>query len=755
MKKTRAKKKTKKRRASTKASPSASLYSGPDLTVVLVHGIGPRPHKPGARLTKWAQPVVKALGALSPDSAPQCGSVFDLSVPSSSVQGSAASPAPARNVPAMDVALTGAGQTRTVRFVEGNWHAPFTKRQAVAALWEVVTLLPLAALLVAFDRRDRQALENFPSKVSDSPPAGGGRWSKHLKKARLDPLGELDEVAPFFRVIARVLVGFALASWGISWVLSLGWASVLVGATATAIFLLVLLPLVGQVLAAAAGGEEIDHVSEPIRDVIQYAGAESRRTLVVGHSQGGFLAHRVLTSTRKSSRADALIGIGSGVKPIHLIHQIQAQRLRGPMWLAAAGALCGPFAVLVTVDWKVPLVVREWWRAVMTLPMLFFTEASPQETNAHLKPLTGLSWAKINPLDGIVLHPSWWTVLFLVTWVGAVVLLRRVASKLQAVRPISALPGVDWTEVTSHSDFVGRLLYPSMPNPVREVDVTLGANPLLDHLTYFKTFSEVPRIIAAKIMTLTCDDKTLEAIIDKETAALIAAGKRRRHVRATAVWAPLLFLTIVSMVDYGATLGSCLLALAPHSVGLIIVCALTLWSAEVTAQWGLVNEPVEGGPALRRAFHAQRAYEYVHRQRRRIIFAGLLAHTLLIGAVPSYYWIMPGHGIALACFWMALLLILYTAARACGYMPKPYLMLTLFLLILHSMYTSAGLLSRALTQYFGKPIHFLDLRGSMPLVSAILSIGFVLVADLPVTRRLFRRPLPPKKQRARERWPAK
>lgn len=732
----------KKRRASASGQGTFSPPVGPDVAVVLAHGIGW--HKPGGRLTTWAGPVVKAIGALAPDSAPQCGAVFALPVSALLAQEESKSPQTVRTVPAMDVTFVVRGRRQSVRFVEGNWHVPLTSRRVVAALWEFVTLLPLVALLVAFDRRDREGLASLNGGASKVPPTDKGRFSTRLTQLLLDPLRQMEEFSPFFRVMARVLVGFALTSWGVSWVLSLGWAGVPVGAAFAAIFMFLLVPLIGQVLAAATDGGDIDQVSEQISEAIRYVSVSSRRTLVVGHSQGGYLAHRALTPARKGSpRVDALIGIGSGVKPIHLIHQIRTHRLRGAMWLVAAGAALGPLAALVTIDWKLPIVVREWFYAATTLAGAAFTEPLPQEMSARLKPLGELSWRKVNPFDGVVLHPSWWTVALLLVWAGAVLLLRRVASKLSDIRPISALPGVDWAEVTSHSDFVGRLLHPGLPERVQELDVTLGANPLLDHLTYFKTFSEVPRIIAAKVIALACRDQKIDASILEENRALTVAGKRRRRARAAAVWAPLMISVIVPMLVQGATLNSCVIALAPRSAGQIGFCAVALWATEVAAQRGVVIEPIRGGVALRRALHAQRVRTYVYGQPLRIVVTGSLAFMLLVGAVPFYSAIAPGRRLATACLWMATLLIFYAAARACGYLPNPYIMGALFLLLLQDILASVEFLAHSLTRGTGIPVRLLDVRGSMPLILLMLLVGALLAADLPVVRRLLRRPPPP------------
>jgi hypothetical protein len=253
------------------------------------------------------------------------------------------------------------------------------------------------------------------------------------------------------------------------------------------------LNVIGDVQMATVADEQLGRIEARINAVVDQALSMAGRVVVVGHSQGGYLSHRALHSRQRAEGSTdrvELIGVGSGLKPIWLLHEFSDRRSLG----LAAGALLGGVLVFWAVA-PIPLGLFQYLRPFVSgwLPdaVRSLVEAQDLSTvdpvpfDRHLL----LPWAVDNPWAPV---PDLGQLAALAAGLVVLFLVRRQAgpriARLQhdVLRRPAVVTG--WTEITSLVDSVGRLAVPRLSGA--DVYTTPGvSNTLLDHISYFRRSS--------------------------------------------------------------------------------------------------------------------------------------------------------------------------------------------------------------------------------------------------------------------------
>lgn len=443
-----------------------------DVGVIFIHGIGNQSH--GSVIREMAQPVSDA--------------VVELVDPTW-----AASVTSDDELIRIELSPKGSGRDRCIELHEAIWSDCFPRPNGrTMATWLAVRL-PFLALALAPDSRDRKAIQ----AVIEDDTSSNGLLSRTFR-----PLAQAAVVAPMMaRMLLRLFTLAALFMVCVAvWVLN-PW----VGAVSTLGLLLVVfallrspkLNILGHVKVATADGPAKSLMLQRVSEEVDRVCRGSRRVCVVGHSQGGYLAHEVLSQKRRS-RVVTLFGVGSGLRPIHILEHVGSRDGVVLAWLMSIAALIGTTTLAAGltlgsgpwIEWtKATIVLLSLvWVAPATLPNVVAESLRllPHDIGVF-DLLPGFQWS-INAGIGFALY-----VILLVAarWVG-----RRQQLDLR----IADLPRTEWHEVTTPHDTVGRLEFPELPANAVHHRASCGGNALMDHLWYFERHSAVRYLIAEALL---------------------------------------------------------------------------------------------------------------------------------------------------------------------------------------------------------------------------------------------------------------
>jgi hypothetical protein len=220
------------------------------------------------------------------------------------------------------------GEIADRRVREAVWSDCFRRPPAWQCLLWVLRNLPAVVLLLASDRRDGAVV--CPPPRDEAPRA---RLRREAARAlRLDITLDDDELS-FFRLFARIVIAALLLKVGL--VAAAG--SWLVGGTlviAVVVYLTSRLNVIGHVVVAATDSVELGKIHDRVLECLTWARGTARQVIVVAHSQGGYVAHAVLANDDASrGRAVDLVGIGSGLKPIWLLRQLERRGVLAAAWI--------------------------------------------------------------------------------------------------------------------------------------------------------------------------------------------------------------------------------------------------------------------------------------------------------------------------------------------------------------------------------------------------------------------------------------
>lgn len=209
---------------------------------------------------------------------------------------------------------------------------------------------------------------------------------------------------------------------------------------------------------------------------LDFLASRCERVWIIGHSQGGYLAHRLLgrQPPTRWPNVQRLTGLASGLRPIHLIATFNERRWAFSGWSSLLGGLCISVASIAEFESGGPLNTRG---SSQFAQQLLIGIAHPWAILSG-----GFSFPDLRPTNW---HFIPWTMAGVALIVVGALVGRTGHKAIPAIAPVPHR--VAWEEVTSPSDIVGSMSIPDLPDTARTRISPSARQPVLDHLmrSYF------------------------------------------------------------------------------------------------------------------------------------------------------------------------------------------------------------------------------------------------------------------------------
>ncbi|MFD6889242.1 hypothetical protein [Streptomyces sp. NPDC059957] len=425
-----------------------------------------------------------------------------------------------------EVVVSLGGTRHRALFAEALWADKFTElgRPSLRrTLTFLLASLPLLFWVVGPDRRDLRVLT--------SPSRGlQGQVEGSLAQMRL-----------LWRLLTLAVISTALA-FGIL----MAARSLLVSALLLSLLALLVRSrrnLLWHVRVAAVDEARTQLLLVHLHRKLAWMERHCDEVVVVAHSQGGYLMHRVLSPTagQRHPKVRRFIGVGSGLKPISLLKTFDNSGIGPGLWALAGlvpGLLWGfgpwtwqPFG------WVSQGLLRGAYLALQTAltPMAFLGDARVAELQRET--VAAELHRFFTAMPSMHLDLAHW-VAITVSVAMACLLTRLNRAALQA-RPPYPLDldhhrrRIEWREYSSPHDMVGRMLGPTLPDEVEQPWIAPVGQPLTDHTLYFHRTGILPRRLAADLL----GDLGLKAEADRWDQAVtwLDDARRRQGTRRRAL----------------------------------------------------------------------------------------------------------------------------------------------------------------------------------------------------------------------------
>ncbi|MFD0352789.1 hypothetical protein ACFVHW_03445 [Streptomyces sp. NPDC127110] len=384
------------------------------------------------------------------------------------------------------------GESHRALFAEARWSDVFaglSKPSLRRTLSFAVMSLPLLAWVVGPDRRDLAVLRGEPSK---SPfPSFSSAENQAVGRLiwRLTTLAVL-ALAMLYVLLASSALLLLLLLVGLAWWGRSHWN------------------LVWHVRMASIDEEGTEQLLSHLHRRLRWMEGHCDEVVVVAHSQGGYLMHRVLSpaAAERHPGVRRLVGVGSGLKPITLLKTLHSGGIGPAVWLAVCTvplylSAVGPL-VWKMLDWSLTSALRLLYTLLrLTVLPLASMEAPDVWRSWATTALTEMSRPFLS-MPSLAL--SWTQVIALAV---SLCTFRFAGLRIrEALRtdppPAMALDGgMDWHEYSSPHDIVGRMLLPALPPRVDQPWISATGQPVWDHITYFRPSGVLPRLLAADLLS--------------------------------------------------------------------------------------------------------------------------------------------------------------------------------------------------------------------------------------------------------------
>lgn len=508
------------RRRKSRRTRAKSTQAGiADTAVLLVHGVGHQQH--GSLLERMAAPCIDAFECIAGAQG------YDVSRHSEGVAPGAS--APDSEPRSMLVTLVKGSRVHRVLFVEAVWSDCFTPPSRRYRLSWALRSLPAALLLLAPDQRDAEALRTAESMPK---PWSADEIKRAVAKAlRLDQLIGKDELV-LVRLAWRVFVGALVMGLLVT---TLGGIPVIVLLLVAVCYLASRRNVIGHVAMAASADPELDKIRDRVRHCLEWSRRRSRRVVLVAHSQGGFIAHSLLSQPEGDRPVAGLIGVGSGLKPIWLLRQLNDRAVLLLVWLVIGTVVLGEAIALPMVGGLTSTLAGPIGALMKAGGVLAVPPIGQHPNLLHDLMRDALDVSRLQVIDPWAafgrLEP--WQGVLAVPLAGGVAWARRLCGKSYPDPDTAGLAPVRaerWIELSSYHDPVGRMLLPRLPAPAEEQSIAVGGHPVLDHVAYFSPASILPWRVAGLVLSnLGIPSPPAIATIGR---SLQADAARRRRLRA-------------------------------------------------------------------------------------------------------------------------------------------------------------------------------------------------------------------------------
>lgn len=369
-------------------------------------------------------------------------------------------------------------QQRPVLIAEGYWAdiVRAQRRSRPRNIWDraklAIAFLPYLLAAAVMPRAHELASVSAPRNSTKSSKPSRFRFGKESIE---DVVKEAPTVWRMLSLITLlILVGATFAilpDWGKA-------------VAAVVVLLGVWLALSGNwditehVRIATMRSSTLDAVDARLARDLSYVSAVCDEVWVIGHSQGGYLAHRLLSqsSSGRWSNVRKFTGLASGLRPIRLISILRGTHSVRRGWLALLGSV---LLIAGLVE--------------------FFNPGGPGNTLGTINMSRVLLLGMVQPIGlldssqaaSLILDNLWPT-----NWISIPLMLAGIASTIVSLRfgrdigrRLSTMPSmpsrIAWEELSSASDIVGSMSVPKLPAQANVRVLPSLRQPIGDHLLRF------------------------------------------------------------------------------------------------------------------------------------------------------------------------------------------------------------------------------------------------------------------------------
>ncbi|MFJ8442396.1 lipase family protein [Kitasatospora griseola] len=391
-------------------------------------------------------------------------------------------------------------------------------------------------------------------------------------------------------------------------------------ATVVAVVLVALLctrmNLVDHVMTAAVRDQEREELLDYLEDRLQWMRERCDKIVIVAHSQGGFLAHQLMTryGGRNQKNVIRLVGVGSGLKPIWILNQARQPFVSAVAWMLPMASACLAWGTSPLIEPSNSRIAAGMMQLMETAVLLVLPlSVQSPEVDAAVMQGTGESLKHVQSGLLLVGDMTWarWVAIAvsaMLTISCAAIVKFRIMPRMNAPFALPTLDSstrLEWQEHSSQHDMVGRMLLPELPPDVEQEATPVLGHPLRDHTAYFDRQGLLTRRLAAELLG------DVEAFTPKrlggqkwmETVARYERALRKQHDRRRCFQAVLMLWVAVAVLvprmARGATLVDAVIkGWFPLGVATVVLSAAFTWRGRRSHREmiGLLDAELRGEP---------------------------------------------------------------------------------------------------------------------------------------------------------------
>ena len=379
------------------------------------------------------------------------------------------------------ISLTKNSNCRKISFQECIWSDSFARPTAKSMFWWALFRLPmLPLLLLTPDSEDLERLKKIDCKTNIDGP---------LIRFAVRLLLLIGTVALLMALIEHILLIFR----HIGIALTIFMAAV---ATVSAWMFRKKLEtlhrrynLIGHVrVAASQAVGKNSEIASRVNEAVSQICSTSNSVTILAHSQGGFLAYEQLSKSQQRYKVSRLIGVGSGLRSITTLAACESRRKIFGIWVILFLNLLSILLWLYVLSKFSPLF-KSTLELTKNFTPYILACMIPSDSSRHLL-FSDLLSSFPSSWDGMcILAASTISVIFSI--MSAIIAGKTFTFKVEDIA------GLDWLEITTPHDVVGRIPFPKLPDRVTNLLVGAEGNPLFDHLNYFSRDMLTPKIVGA------------------------------------------------------------------------------------------------------------------------------------------------------------------------------------------------------------------------------------------------------------------